>query len=196
MREDSNINSLRNIYNSPLHNPFMTKTALLLVDLENEWTNQSSQYYLGDLTSLIKRTNALIKSARKKQYKIMFIRHVEKGSKTEFAANSPRTQLIPTINREPHDRVITKYKIGSFYQTELEKELSGIKHLIVTGVLTNLCVRSLIQDAYDREFQITVVKDCCQTFTRKLHNVTLQDLKETRPEINLTSLRELLATLE
>lgn len=171
----------------------MAETALILIDFENEWQDPKSQYYLGDLTSLIKRTNRLIAAARKQNYKIIFIRHVEKDSTKEFASKSKNTEIISSINRKATDLILTKYKISAFYQTSLEQELNGIKNLIITGILTNLCVRSLVQDAYDREFNITIIKDCCTTFTKKLHNFTLQDLKETRPEIELQSLKEFLS---
>lgn len=83
-----------------------------------------------------------------------------------------------------------KNKISPFYNTSLDQELHGIKHVIVCGILTNLCVRSFIQDAYDREFTITVVKDCCVAHSPEIQEFTFYDLAQTRDEIDFTELKE------
>ncbi len=87
------------------------------------------------------------------------------------------------------DTIIIKNKINPFYNTSLEKELDGIKHVIVCGILTNLCVRSFIQDAYDRDFKITVIKDCCAAHTSELQEFTFYDLAQTREEIDFIDLK-------
>ncbi|MFA5796403.1 MAG: isochorismatase family cysteine hydrolase [Candidatus Woesearchaeota archaeon] len=167
-------------------------TALILVDLEQEWLTQGSDYYAKDLTKTIPKINQLIDDCRAKGYKIVFIRHVEEGSKDIFAEGMKRSEIIKELHRKPSDTVMTKYKISSFYKTILEKELKGIKKIIISGILTNLCVRSLAQDAYDREFEITIISDCCVAFDQKTHEFTLQDLKKTREEIEIMKIREFL----
>ena len=67
----------------------------------------------------------------------------------------------------------------------------GIEELLIAGILTNLCVRSAVQDAYDRDYKISIVSDCCVSFTKETQEFTLRDLKETRPEINITKLEKL-----
>ena len=62
--------------------------------------------------------------------------------------------------------------------------------MAVGGILTNLCVRSLVSDAYDRGFAITIVEDCCTAFDETTHNFTLKDLKTTREEIEIVKLKE------
>jgi nicotinamidase-related amidase len=56
--------------------------------------------------------------------------------------------------------------------------------------LTNLCVRSFIQDAYDRDFKITVIKDCCVAHTQEIQDFTFFDLAQTRDEIDFTNFKE------
>lgn len=162
-----------------------TNTALILVDLEYEWLTKESDYYAKDLAKTIPKINTLIDNCRKDGCKIIFIRHVEKGSKDIFASNTKRSEIIKEIHRKPADTVITKYNISPFYKTNLEKELRGIKKIIVAGILTNLCVRSTVADAYDRGFEIVVVSDCCVAFDKKTHEFTLEDLKKTREEIKI-----------
>lgn len=165
----------------------MTKTALVLIDFQQEWINPESEYYIGDIQEVIAKVNYLIDHCRTRGYKIIFTKHREIGSLEYFW---PETQLIPTLKVEDTDTIIIKNKISPFYNTSLEKELDGIKQVIVCGILTNLCVRSFIQDAYDREFKITVIKDCCVAHTEEMQEFTFYDLAQTRDEIDFTDLKE------
>lgn len=163
--------------------------ALILVDYENEWITPDSDYYVGDISEVIKQTNDLLDFCRAQQYKIVFIRHIEKDSELFFAENTERTAIIKTLHKQKEDVVVDKYKISPFYKTSLELELDGISELVISGILSNLCVRSLIQDAYDREYKITVIKDCCAAFETKTQEFTFQDLKNTRAEIDFVTLQ-------
>ena len=168
----------------------MTSKALILVDFEKEWTNKSSDYFVGDVSELIEKTNKLIDFCRKNNYKIIFTTHVEKDSDEAFASNSENVKLIDEINKQESDVLITKNKISPFFKTDLDKHLEGIDEIVIAGILTNLCVRSLAQDAYDRDFKITIIKDCCRAFDVETHEFTLKDLKATREEIEFLNLNE------
>ncbi len=161
----------------------MSSKALVLVDFEKEWTDKKSDYFVGDISQVIERTNRLIDYCRKNGFKIIFTRHIEKDSNAAFAKNSPNVEIIDELHKENSDLLITKYKISPFFETDLDKHLQGIDKIVVCGILTNLCVRSLVQDAYDRDFDIVVIKDCCVAFDDDTHEFTIKDLKSTREEI-------------
>lgn len=164
--------------------------ALILVDFENEWVDKNSEDYLGNISKVIAKTNKLIDFCRKSGFKIVFTRHVEKDSKHAWSDKSEGTKIIAGLHKEKSDILVTKNKISPFYKTKLENELHGIKNIVVCGILTNLCVRSLVQDAYDRDFSITVIKDCCVASDKKTQDFTFKDLKSTREEIEFLNLNE------
>ena len=168
----------------------MTSKALILIDFENEWTDKSSDYFVGDISDLIKKTNKLIDFCRKNNYKIIFTTHIEKDSDSAFASNSKNVEIIKELHKQNSDVLITKNKISPFYKTNLDKHLEGIDEIVICGILTNLCVRSLAQDAYDRDFKITIIKDCCRAFDVETHEFTIKDLKATREEIEFLNLNE------
>ncbi|MFA7298404.1 MAG: isochorismatase family cysteine hydrolase [Candidatus Absconditabacterales bacterium] len=165
----------------------MTEIALVLIDYQSEWTNPESEYYVGDIQEVVGKVNYLIDHCRTRGFKIIRTKHRETNS-TDFFG--PETKFIPELKFQDTDTVIIKNKISPFYKTLLEKELEGIKHVIVCGILTNLCVRSFIQDAYDREFKITVIKDCCVAHDLELQEYTFYDLAQTREEIDFTNIKE------
>ncbi len=166
------------------------RKALILVDFEREWIDKKSEYYVGNITNEVERTNKLIDFCRKKNYKIIFTRHIEKNSKEAFAEKSENVELLPGLHKIKTDLLITKYKISPFFQTGLEKELKNFKAIVVCGILTNLCVRSTVQDAYDRDFEIIVIKDCCIALDKAIQDFTFKDLKATREEIEFLNLNE------
>lgn len=167
--------------------------ALILVDYENEWIDSKSDYFVGDISGKIARLNKLIWFCRKKNIPIIFTTHIEPGSVDAFAAGTNKVKIIKGIDfQEGKDTLIKKHKISPFFKTNLEKKLKALKasELIITGILTNLCVRSLVSDAYDRGYKITVIKDACTALSDKAHEFTLQDLKDTRPEIEFLNAGE------
>lgn len=169
----------------------MTK-ALILVDYQNEWLDENSDYYVEDISKELDDTNKLISFCWNKGYKIIFTQHIEEESDEAFVPNSKNIEIMLEIDIQKDDVVIPKNKISSFYNTNLEKELEDIDEIVVCGILTNLCVRSLIQDAYDRDFEITVVKDCCVAFDKQTQEFTFKDLKATREEIEFVDLNNFL----
>jgi nicotinamidase-related amidase len=170
--------------------PMTASRALILVDFENEWVTEGSPYYVGDVSELLEKTNKLIEYCRSKSYKIIFTTHIEKGSKTVFAENSKNVEIMSGLSRKVTDVLIKKNKISPFYKTTLGLELKGVKEIVICGILTNLCVRSLAQDAYDRDFKITVIKDCCIAMDKETQEFTFKDLKATREEIEFHNLKE------
>ncbi len=166
----------------------MKSKALILVDFEKEWTNKSSDYFVGDISEEIERTNKLIDFCRKSDYKIIFITHIEKDSNSSFAPNSSNVDIIEELHKQEEDLLIKKNRISPFFKTDLEKHLLEVDEIVICGILTNLCVRSIVQDAYDRDFKITIIKDCCRAFDNEIHEFTLKDLKATREEIEIVNL--------
>ncbi len=164
----------------------MTETALVLVDFQTERTNPESEYYVGDLGETLSKVKYLIDYCRARDYKIIRTKHRETESIDAFG---PETHIIPDLKQQKTDTIIIKNKISPFYNTSLDQELSGIKNVIVSGILTNLCVRSFIQDAYDRDFHITVIKDCCIAHTPEIQEFTFFDLAQTREEIDFTDFK-------
>lgn len=168
----------------------MSQKALIVVDLEKEWTDPNSEFFVGNISSELERTNRLIDYCRENNYKIIFTRHIEEDSEDVFAERSENTEIMDEIHKKDTDTIINKYRISPFYKTALENELSGTEEVVVAGILTNLCVRSTVQDAYDRDFDITVIKNCCVAFDEETQQFTFKDIKETREEVKFLNLED------
>lgn len=167
--------------------------ALIIIDYQNEWIDKNSEYYIGDIYDKIKKLNKLIADCRNKNIPIIFVTHEDPDSEKEFKPDTKNTEIMEEIDyKDEKDIWIKKTKISAFYNTDLEAKLEELNagELIITGILTNLCVRSCICDACDRDYKITVVTDTCAAFSDEIHDFTIKDLKETRPEIEFKKLSE------
>lgn len=130
----------------------MASKALVLIDLQNEWIDEDSDYYVGDIFALIEKTNELIEYCRREGYCIIFTRHIEPDMDEAFVEGSRNIEIIDGIVRRDSDVLTSKHKISPFYQTNLEEHLEGVEELVIHGLLTNLYVRSFAHDAYEPRF--------------------------------------------
>lgn len=164
--------------------------ALIIVDYEKEWITPDSEENVGDIDTEIANVNKLLAYARSKEWKIVFTTHIEADSDSAFTGE--RAEIIDSVDRQDSDVLIKKNKVSAFYKTELGKELTGVDSIVVAGILTNLCVRSLVEGAYDRDLDITVVKDACVASDKETQEFTFKDLKATREEIEFVDTEDFL----
>jgi ureidoacrylate peracid hydrolase len=90
------------------------------------------------------------------------------------------TDIVPELTPKREDVVVYKHRFSGFYQTQLHDILSGagIKHLIVAGCTTSVCVESTIRDAMFRDYSCVLLEDCSgepigHTFQRSNHEASL-----------------------
>ncbi|MER8886003.1 isochorismatase family cysteine hydrolase [Mesorhizobium sp. M0408] len=72
------------------------------------------------------------------------------------------TDIVNDLKPEAGDVVLYKTRFSGFYETELDSVLktAGIKHLIMTGCTTSVCVESTIRDAFFRDYHCILLTDC------------------------------------
>ncbi len=78
----------------------------------------------------------------------------------------PGIDIVPELAPEVGEIVIDKPGKGSFYNTGLQDELDrlGATHLIVTGVITEVCVQTTIREANDRGYDCLLVEDATESY--------------------------------
>ena len=141
------------------------KTALIVVDLQKGIVSRPTAH---PLDSVLKHAVALTEAFRGHGLPVVLV-NVAGGApgRTE----QPRgptdhlpagwTDLIPELNRQPRDHVVTKHTPGAFTNTGLEAHLRalGVTQVVIVGVATSNGVEVTARQAYELGFNVTLATD-------------------------------------
>ena len=90
------------------------------------------------------------------------------------------TDIVTQLTPQATDLVVYKSRFSGFYRTDLDTRLEemGIRHLIVTGCTTSVCVESTVRDAMFRDYLCVLLADCMsepigQDLPRSNHDASL-----------------------
>jgi nicotinamidase-related amidase len=94
----------------------------------------------------------------------------------DFAPGGWGHALVDTL--QPADFTVEKVAYSAFWQTRLDFILKkmGIETLIVGGIVTNGGVASTIRDAHLRDLHTILLTDGCAAFRDEVHAATLASL--------------------
>ena len=160
----------------------MSKTALLLIDLQKEGGTSD----VVGMEAILSHAASLADKCRQQGIPVIYTRHINRGDGLGLANEEPvneagepiyyhsktsTIEIADEVAPAPQDIIIDKYRYSGFFESNLELMLKslGVEHLIIGGVLTDVCVLSTALDAYYRDYQINLVKDMCGTTTEGAH---------------------------
>lgn len=78
------------------------------------------------------------------------------------------------------DCIVTKHRYSAFVGTDLDLILRsrGIEYLFFGGVATNVCVETTLRDAFNLNYRVFLVEDCCGAFLPQEHEATLNNVRK------------------
>ncbi len=154
-------------------------TALIIVDLQNGIVSLPLIHPIGDV---IERASALADAFRARGLPVVLV-NVAGGApgRTEQPPQSgPRpdgwTDLIPQLNRQPGDIVVTKRSWGAFATTDLDARLraKGVTQVVIAGVATGTGVEATARQAYEQGFNVTLAVDAMTDRRPKAHDYSIR----------------------
>ena len=166
----------------------LTSTALLTIDLQNDFIHPKGAYgragqTADSISALPARVAPLVKALRAKGgYYISAQFSLVPGPDGEPLIAPHLKELRPFLTvvdgLHPADFVIEKVAYSSFYQTRLEyiMRAMGIENLIVAGIVTNGGVASTLRDAHLRNIETLMLTDGCGAFRQEVHDATILSL--------------------
>jgi nicotinamidase-related amidase len=92
--------------------------------------------------------------------------HSLEGLPTDWA------DLVPEMNAQPNDLLVTKGTWGAFTNTDLEARLKalGVTQLVLAGVATSMGVESTARHAYELGFNVTLALDAMTDLSLEAHD--------------------------
>jgi nicotinamidase-related amidase len=178
----------------------LATTALLLIDLQNDFLHPDGAYARAGQTSpaiaaLPARLHPLADLARTRGLPVISTQFTLVPGRGGEPIVSPHLKALrPFLARgdflpggwghalvdelRPADIVIEKIAYSAFYMTRLEWVLRklGIARLIVAGIVTNGGVTSTVRDAHVRDLAVTLLADGCAAFAPESHDIALAAL--------------------
>lgn len=158
-----------------------TNTALIVVDLQKGIVGLPLAHPIADV---IRRTRALIEAFRGQGLPVVLVNATGRApGRTE---QPPRlqtlpegwTDLIPELDAQPGDIVVTKRTWGAFASTDLEARLKarGVTQVVVTGVATGTGVESTARQAFEQGFNVTLAVDAMTDARSEAHAYCLANV--------------------
>ncbi|HET8911277.1 MAG TPA: isochorismatase family cysteine hydrolase [Ktedonobacteraceae bacterium] len=164
-----------------------SKMALLVMDVQESIVSRFAQ--AGNLLTPIK---AAIAAARAASIPVIYVKvdfrpgypeisprnksfSTIRQGQTALANAMNKIEIHPEIAPQPGDVVVSKRRVSAFSGSDLEVVLRAqdITHLVLCGIATSGVVLSTLREAADKDYQLTVLADCCADGDEEVHRVLL-----------------------
>jgi nicotinamidase-related amidase len=144
------------------------KTALLIADMLVDFVSPKGKLFVPDTRKTIAPIRSLLGKARKSGAMIVYIQDWHRPDDPEFSIWGPHAiqetagiRIVPELSPAPKDFMVRKRTYDPFFSTDLDLLLrqKGIKNLVITGTMANICVLHSAGSATLRGYQVIVPID-------------------------------------
>ena len=139
------------------------KSAVLVIDVQQGLFERSTPVYHAE--QMLENINALVERAHHQGILVVYIQH----SNEKLLLKGTRAwQFHPEIRLEAGDLHIHKQHGNAFQKTTLHNELQNrnIDRLIVTGMVTQGCVRATCLGGLELGYQVVLARDAHSTYSK------------------------------
>ena len=181
-------------------------TALVVIDMQNDFIANEGLLAregrdVSQAQAMAHELPQLLKAARDAGVFVVFVRNVyttdnnfylsdvwleqaarkRQGGYTRIpvcAENSWSGDFYGEVRPLPGEPIVTKHRYSAFYNTDLDTVLraNGIRTVVFTGVVTNVCVETSAREAFVRDYYVAVVKDGTAAYSQADHEMTLANI--------------------
>lgn len=164
------------------------RTAVLVVDMLNDFCKPGGAMVLPGYERLVEPQRRLIAAARDAGVPVLWIIDSHRTGlrrDREFLKRTPHcaegswgAQVIDDLGPRDDELRIPKRRYSAFFQTDLDLTLKDmeITQVAIFGVVTNICVRSTVHDAFFNGYQVVVPHDCCAATGAREQASSLYDI--------------------
>ena len=176
--------------NSDLHGnaPDNSPIALVLIDVINDLEFRGSEKLLKQALPMARKLARLKKRASAARVPVIYVNDNFGRWQSDFhkqvqhcLEDGVKGEPIARLLRpESKDYFVLKPKHSGFFSTQLDILLEhlGTETVILTGMAGNICVLFTANEAYMRDYQLIVPRDCVASNTKKENDYALQQMKQ------------------
>ena len=143
----------------------MADQALVIIDIQNDYFPGGKMELEGADAAAANAARA-IEQFRSKRLPIVHVRHLAtRPGATFFIPGTAGAEIHERVRPGSGERVIERNFPNSFRATDLEQVLkaTGVKELVVAGMMTHMCVDAGVRQAADLGYKVTLLSDACAT---------------------------------
>lgn len=182
--------------NPDLHGsaPDKSETALLIVDVINDLDFPEANQLLSYARAMARRLAKLKARAKKAGIPVIYVNdnfgrwRSDFRRQVEHCRKGKAREIVDLLRPAEDDYFVLKPKHSGFFSSALETLLRylGAKALIITGIAGNYCVLFTANDAYMRDYELTIPSDCTVSNSAKENREALNLMRkylkaDTRP---------------
>ena len=164
------------------------RSALLLIDVLNDFLFPGNDKLLRYALPAAQRLAKLRHHLKASDIPVIYVNDNFGRWQSDFkdqiarctSPECPGHEIASLLLPEADDYFVLKPKHSGFYSTSLEVLLGylGARDLILTGFATDICVLYTANDAYMRDYRLTVVSDCVAAETIPANRLALEQMKK------------------
>jgi nicotinamidase-related amidase len=155
--------------------PDRAETALIILDLISDFDFEDGEKIARAALPVAKRIGRLKSRAIESGIPVIYVNDAVGRWRSDFPGMVRRCQrenargrrIVEAIAPGPNDYCVLKPKHSGFFATPLDTiiKLLGAKRLILTGASSHQCVLFTANDAYVRDLELVIPKDCISART-------------------------------
>ena len=172
---------------SDLHGsaPDKSETALLVIDVINDLDFPEANQLMRYAPAMARRIAKLKERAKKARIPVIYVNDNFGRWRSDFrrlvehCREGRARQIVDLLAPDDDDYFVLKPKHSGFFSSTLETLLRylGAKTLILTGIAGNYCVLFTANDAYMRDYKLSVPRDCTVSNTKRENDQALALMK-------------------
>jgi nicotinamidase-related amidase len=141
------------------------KTAIILIDIQNDYfEGGKNKLHLPQQTAA--HAKQALEFFRSNNMPVFHVQHIsiQQGA-TFFLPDSSGAEILQSVAPDIGEKVFIKLAPNAFLQTGLSDELlrQNIRHLVICGMMSHMCIDTTVRAAQDFGFSVTVLEDACTT---------------------------------
>lgn len=139
------------------------KTALLVIDIQNDYF-PGGKFPLVNPESAAKKANELLQCFREHSGHHVHIQHISlKPDAAFFIKGDSGSDIHDSVAHFEGEPIVYKHYPNSFRETNLLELLKQreIERVIISGMMTHMCVDATARAAADLGFEVIVAEDAC-----------------------------------
>jgi nicotinamidase-related amidase len=172
----------------------MSKSALLIIDMQNELLHPNGKLYHDgfppEFDQFVPNVQRMLAAARAKGVAVIFVYTAYHPSFVDASPLSPSrnsgslvegswgARILEEIAPQEQEVVIRKRRPSAFYETSLDLVLRGlaVRSIFLCGVATNRAVESTARDAFNRDYEVFILSDGTAARSVTAHRASLESL--------------------